>query len=168
MATENGCTKPLKPNGCLAVTRSGRPCGNNRESGSDYCYIHSPDRAQQQKIRRQRRKAALIKANQDRQTTHTGGDVTQALPLTSAELQDLLATLEEDKQRFLRRVTELTMTNRLSPAQAREIRQLVKLSLTVPESRPEDPTEHLSDEEYRDLLREKLTQLERKIANPSL
>lgn len=161
MDTEKKPTSNL----CNASTRSGAPCGKGKEIGSDYCNVHTQDLDRQAEIRQQRRKAALIRHHpQNRENLMEKAETAHSIPLNPAELQDLLTIWEADKQVFLREVTRLTMTNRLSPAQAREIRQMVKLSASIPESAPVDPTEGYSDEEYRELLAAQLEQLDRKIA----
>jgi hypothetical protein len=74
-------------NTCQALNRDGSPCRANPLTGSDYCFHHDPDRAEERRLARR-------KGGRARHGRHLG-PVGQAEPITLGSMADVAALLQE-------------------------------------------------------------------------
>ena len=85
---------------CLAVTKSGNPCGMNPVRGEDYCFTHHPDYAEGCK------KAREIGSN-----TFPRKVLPEAEPLAMTSATDVLASLSRISTGVLRGEIDVKIAN---------------------------------------------------------
>lgn len=85
---------------CKAITKDGKPCRANAQTGKDYCFLHDPEKVEAVKAARSKGGASLkvIDPKRFKPWRGTGGDVTVLQSPTPQDIVNLLAdTIDEVK-----------------------------------------------------------------------